>query len=792
MLLPIVWMKEYVNIDTDIMELINEVTLSGSHVESINDLGEKLNNIVVAKILEIKKHPNADKLSLVKVDYGEKVVEIITGAKNMKEGDLVAFAKLGAILPDGLEIKPIDLKGIESTGMLCSYEELGYIDSVIPKSSANGIIILENGKIGENIIDALQLKDPVVEFEITPNRSDCLSIVGISREVAATFNKKINLPTINIEREEDKIENYFNSIEVLSDNCLRYVGKIVKDVVVKESPQWMQNYLMQAGMRPINNIVDITNYVLLELGQPLHAFDIETLEDKKIIVRQANENEEMTTLDNNSRKLRKTDLVISDGKKPVAIAGVMGGLNSEITNSTKTILVESAVFDADSVRKTSKHLGLRTEASQRFEKGISPEISKYAAERVCELIEETNSGTVVKGSYDIYKKPQEDRIINISVERINKLLGTEISKEEIVNYLENLEFEVEEENDILIVKVPKFRLDISIEEDIIEEVGRLYGFHNIEPKPLGGGLLRGKKSYNRLIEDETKNIMYALGLYEATTYSFISRKAYSKTLTDIDEEELVTLKNPLGEDFSVMRTTLIPNILNVLEKNSKNKIDEFKVYELGNTFHSYDAKKLPVESKKVTLGMYGKYDFYDIKDIVSIYLNQLGLKDLEFTALTDNKTFHPGRAASIAFKGEVLGQIGEISYEVAENYNIGSRVYIAEIDLSIVGKYVNLEKTYKPIIKYPSIERDIAIVVDRNLETAKIENVIEGSGKGLVQKIDLFDIYTGEHVDSNKKSLAYRIVFQSPERTLKEKEVNIIVEDILNELEKGFGAKLRS
>ncbi|HHX69931.1 MAG TPA: phenylalanine--tRNA ligase subunit beta, partial [Gallicola sp.] len=791
MLLPIVWMKEYVNIDTDIMELINEVTLSGSHVESVENLGEKLNNIVVAKILEIKKHPNADKLSLVKVDYGEKIVEIITGAKNMKEGDLVAFAKLGAILPDGLEIKPIDLKGIESTGMLCSYEELGYADNVIPKNSANGIIILENGNIGENIIDALQLKDSVIEFEITPNRSDCLSIVGISREVAATFNTKINLPEITIEKEEDKIEDYFNSIEVLSDNCLRYVGKVVKDVVVKESPQWMQNYLMQAGMRPINNIVDITNYVLLELGQPLHAFDIETLEDKKIIVRQADENEEMTTLDNNSRKLRKTDLVISDGKKPVAIAGVMGGLNSEITNSTKTILVESAVFDGDSVRRTSKHLGLRTEASQRFEKGISPEISKYAAERVCELIEKTNSGTVVKGSYDIYKNPQENRIISINYNRINKLLGTEISKEEIVNYLENLEFKVEVNGDILVITVPKFRLDINIEEDIIEEVGRLYGFHNIKPEPLGGGLLRGKRSDSRLIEDETKNIMYALGLYEATTYSFISKKAYSKILKDVKDEELVTLKNPLGEDFSVMRTTLIPNILNVLEKNSKNKIDEFKVYELGNTFHSYDSKKLPVESKKVTLGMYGKYDFYDIKDIVTVYLNELGLKDLQFTTLSNNKTFHPGRAANIIFKGEVLGQIGEISYEVAENYNISSRVYIAEIDLSIVGKFVDLEKKYKKIIKYPSIERDIAIVVDRNLETAKIEEVIKKSGEGIVQSIDLFDIYTGEHVDKTKKSLAYRIVFQSPERTLKEEEVNIIVDNILNELDKGFDAKLR-
>lgn len=792
MLLPIVWMKDYVEVNADIMELINEVTLSGSHVESVEDLGSKLNNIVVAKILDIKKHPNADKLSLVKLDYGTDKIEIVTGAKNMNIGDLVAFAKVGAVMPDGLEIKPIDLKGIESAGMLCSYEELGYSDNVIPKNSSGGIIILEDGNIGDDISKTLGIMEPVVEFEITPNRPDCLSITGIAREVAATFNTKMNLPEIKFKREEDGIQDYFNGIEVESDNCLRYVGKIVKDVVIKESPQWIQNYLMQAGMRPINNIVDITNYVLLELGQPIHAFDIETLEDKKIVVRQAKSNEVMTTLDNTDRKLLETDLVIADGKKAVAIAGVMGGLNSEIKDDTKTILVESAVFSGDSVRKTSKRLGLRTEASQRFEKGITPEICKYAAERVCQLIEETESGVVVKDSYDIYKKPQGQKEITTTYEKINGLLGTDISKEDIIKYLENLEFEVITKDEKIIVKVPSFRLDIEIEEDLVEEVGRLYGFHNIIPKPLGGGLLRGKKSYKRSIEDETKRIMYALGLYEATTYSFISRKSYKKTLIDVDEKELVILKNPLGEDFSVMRTTLIPNILNVLEKNSNFKTDSFKVYELGNTFHLQEENQLPVETKKLTIGMYGGYDFYDLKDIILVYLNQVGLKDIEFEALTDNLTFHPGRAANIVYNGIVLGQIGEISYDVANNYHISSRVYIAEMDLEKTSNYIQLDKKYEKIIKYPSIERDIAIVVEKELETAKIEKVIFDHGNDLVNNIELFDMYTGEHVEEGKKSLAYKIVFQSAKGTLKEEEINIVLNEILTNLEGEFGAKLRS
>ncbi len=792
MLLPIIWMKDYVTIDADIMKLITDVTASGSHVESVENLGDSIENIVVAKILEINKHPNADRLSLVKLNYGEDSIEIVTGAKNMKVGDLVAFAKLGAKLPNGMEIKSIELKGIESKGMLCSYEELGFSDSVVPKNSSSGIMILDEGNPGDDIKDILQLNDEVIEFEITPNRSDCLSITGISREVAATFNTKINMPEIKIEKEEDNIENYFKSIEVDSSNCLRYVGKIVKDVVIKESPQWIKNYLMQAGMRPINNIVDITNFVLLETGQPIHAFDIENVEGKKIVVRQAYEGEIMTTLDNNERKLKETDLVISDENKAVAIAGVMGGLNSEITDNSKTILIESAVFNGESIRKTAKRLNLRTEASQRFEKGISPEISKYAAERVCQLIEETNSGVVVKGEMDVYKEKQETVSIDVDFKKINDLLGTSIAKEDIIKYLENLEFEVKENEESIKVTVPKFRLDISIVEDIVEEVGRLYGFHNIKPEPLGGGLLRGKKSYSRNLEDESKRIMYALGLYEATTYSFISRKSYEKILHEVDENKLVILKNPLGEDFSVMRTTLIPNILSVLEKNSKFKANDFRVYELGNTFIRESEKELPKEIKKLTIGMYGKYDYYDIKDIVTMYLKEMGMDNLSFKVLNNNPTFHPGRSANIIYNDEIIGQIGEISFEVAENYNIKSRVYISEIDLSKITEYANLDKKYKTIIKYPSIERDMAIVVEKNLETAEIEKIVLENGNGLVTNVELFDIYTGEHVEEGHKSLAYRIIFQSPERTLVEDEVNNVFNNILEELESVFGAKLRS
>lgn len=793
MLLPVSWIKNYVKVDDiDTMTLTDEFTLTGTHVESVKNLSEGIKNIVVGKVLDIKSHPNADKLVIVNIDTGDKVHEIVTGAKNMKTNDLVAIAKLGAVLPNGLEIKETELMGIPSPGMLCSYEELGFNKNLVPKDSENGILILQGDiPLGTNILDVLDMNDALIELEITPNRADCLSMIGLAREIAATFDRKAIMPQYKVNNEVDSIKDYFDGVEIKTDKCPRYVARVVKDVVIKDSPQWMQNYLMQAGMRPINNIVDITNFVMLELGQPLHAFDINTITNKKIIVRQAQDGELIKTLDGEDRKLSNEDIIIANGNEPVALAGVMGGLNSEIENDTNTILIESASFNKSSVRKTAKKLNLRTESSQRFEKGLSPELCNIAADRVCELIEETNSGTVIKGSYDEYKVKQEPTFVEIDYNRINKLLGTDISKEEMIHYLENLEFKVSTKDDILNIEVPYYRLDVSIPEDIVEEVGRLYGFHNIKPQPLVGALTRGTKSWSRQVVDKMTEVLYGLGLLEATTYSFISPKLYKKINMDVKKDELVILRNPLGEDYSVMRTTIIPNIMEVLEKNNNYKTDKIKIYEIGNSFFKGKDNELPEERLDMVVGMYGPYDFYDLKDIINISLKEIGIEKLEYKSCETNKTFHPGRCAEIFYQGDKLGIMGEINFDVMDNYNMNQRVYIAEIDFEKIVGLAKFDKLYDKIIKYPSIKRDIAVIVDKDLETAAIEEAIYSVGEGLIKDIKLFDIYTGAHVDEGSKSLAYSIIYQSADRTLKDKEINLIQEKVLNVLEDKFGAKLR-
>lgn len=791
MLLPLIWMKDYLNIDVGSKEIADKVTLTGSHVESVIDLSVGLEKIIVAKILKIEKHPDADKLSIVKLDYGNGEIDVITGAKNMKEGDYVAFAQVGAKLPNGLEIKPIKLVGIDSPGMLCSYEELGYSKSLVPKNSQDGIIILEEGKPGTPITEALELTMPIIEFEITPNRQDCLSIIGMSREVAATFKDKIEVSEFKIEKEKDDIKDYFKDVVIESDDCYRYMGKVVKDIVIKESPQWMKNRLMQSGMRPINNIVDITNFVLLELGQPIHAFDLDTIKSKEIHIKKPSKDIKFTTLDNEERTLTEDDLVICDKDEPAAIAGVMGGLDSDVKDNTKTIFIESASFSPDSVRNTSKRLNLRTEASARFEKGVPVEFAEIALNRVCNLIELTNSGTVVSGEFDIGKKESQSIEVDFNYNKINEILGTSLSKDEIISYLNDLEFVVNSNNDDVNVKIPFYRTDISIVEDIAEEVGRLHGFHNITPTSLRGDLLSGKKSEKRQVEDRVKEILYGCGMFEIMTYSFISKKSYEKALISYNPEKSIELLNPLGEDFSVMRTTTLTNILDVLEKNSKNKIPSMNVYELANTFLQ-DSKGNYGETKKIGLGMYGDVDFYSIKEVTDTLLNELGIKNASYVALTDNKTYHPGRAAKIYIDDIKVGEIGEISFELAKNYDINSRVYIGELDLNSIMPHIVKDKIMEEIIKYPSIERDIAIVIDRDLETDVLEKFMIENGSELLKSVELFDVYMGGNIENDKKSSAYKLKFQSKDRTLREEEISDIMKNIISKLEEKFDAQLRS
>lgn len=797
MLLPVKWLRDYIETKDEARTLADGLTDSGSHVESIIGLNKGIENIIVGHILNIEKHPDADKLVICKIDIGTEVLQIVTGATNVREGDYIPVAIIGSKLPGDITIEKTNFRGVDSYGMLCSLQELGFSDNVISKEMKDGIFILEKEyPLGKSLVDIMGLDDSVIELEITPNRPDCLSIIGMAREAAATFNKELKEPKITIKNEVDKIEDYINSIEVESDNCNRYYARVIKDVKIGMSPMWIQARLMEAGIRPINNIVDITNFVMIEYGQPLHAFDLEKLNDKKIIVRQAKDGETILTLDETERKLDSSNLVIGDGENPIAIAGVMGGFDTEVTKDTKNVLIEGANFNSKSVRLTSKKLNLRSEASTRFEKGIDINLSQVAADRVCQLIEEIGAGTIVKGNIDIYKEIKEEKTINVRPSRVNKMLGTEISVEDMVGYLNGLGLTSKLVEGLIQVKVPSFRLDIELEIDLIEEIGRLYGFHNIVSKPLVGVLTRGEKPLGKRIEDRTKAILQGLGLNEVMSYSFISPKAYDKINLPEDSpiRKYIKLINPLGEDYSVMRTTLIPNMLELLSRNYNRGVSASYLYEIGNIFI---AKELPVvqlpdEKKVLSFGIYGKKDFYYLKEVIDKTLNRLGIKDIEYIREENNPIFHPGRTAKILCNGEELGIIGEIHIDIAENYNIKDRVYIGQLDFDKIIELTNLETKYKALPKYPSMARDLAVVVSENVLVGDIQKVIAKHGEGLIEKIELFDIYTGSQIEENMKSIAFSIIYRSHDRTLKDDEVNNIQNSIIKDLEDTFKAKLRS
>ena len=800
MLLPVKWLRDYVEFDIDAKELAEKLTATGSHVESIDDVDKGVKKVVVGKILEIEKHPDADKLVITKIDVGEEEpLQIVTGADNISEEDFVPVAVVGARLPDGMKIKKGKLRGIESFGMLCSADELGISQSVVPKNQKDGIFILKgNYTLGTDIKEELSLIGEVMELEITPNRPDCLSIIGMAREASASLNKVLKYPVINIVKEQGDISELVKGIDVQdSALCPRYYAKVIEDAEVKESPLWMQTRLMEAGVRPINNIVDVTNYVMLEYGQPLHAFDLDTLEGSKIIVRNAKDGETIKTLDESERKLDSSMLVIADENNPVAIAGVMGGFDTEVTSETKTILIESATFDSTSIRRTSKKLNLRSEASTKFEKGLDPMTAEIACRRVCQLIEEMNSGKVVKGEIDKFGKKPEKRIIEVSDKEITKLIGIEIDSKKILSILNHLEIETEYNDGVYTSVVPTFRNDLELKADIIEEIARIYGFDNIGFAPLVGTLTRGEKSELRKLEDLSKDILWGMGLNELMTYSFISPKTYDKILlpTDDDKRNYIKLRNPLGEDYSVMRTTLIGNTMEVLARNYKYGVDSAKTFEIGNTFRpigkELTADSLPQEKKLLSLGMYGSVDFFTLKGVVEGLLDRLGIENVEYEAETENTTFHPGRTANVIVDGESIGVIGEIHPDVLENYDIRVRCLVGELDFKVLSEKSKLERKYTPLPKYPPMTRDIALTVDESLEVREIEKVILANGKNLVEKVELFDVYTGNQVEDGKKSVAYSIVYRSLDKTLTDEEVVKVHGKILEELENKLEAILR-
>ena len=798
MLVPVKWLREYADInDIDSKTLADELTLSGSHVESIISMDRDIEKVVVGRVEKLKKHENADNLFIVEVNVGDEILQIVTGAKNLKEGYYVPVALVGAELPGGVKIDKVNFRGVESYGMLCSLKELGYEDSVIPKYQKDGIFVFDREyPLGTDVKEILGLYGDVIEFEITPNRPDCLSIIGMARETAATFNRQLKLPEIKVADEVDHIKDYVESVEIDEELCNRYYVRVIKDIQIKESPLWMQNRLMEAGVRPINNIVDITNYVMLELGQPLHAFDYDKLKNKKIVVRRAKSGEKMTTLDGVTRNLTDTHLLITDGENILGIAGVMGGFDSEVTDDTTTVLLESANFNARSIRLTAKELNLRTEASSRFEKGIDPNLCEMAAERFCQLVEEIGAGKVVKDIIDIYPNKREEKIIRLRPEKVNSLLGLQLTADEMMDYLERLGLKSIKDGEILNVAIPTYRLDLEIEADLVEEIGRLYGFHNVPSMPLEGVLTRGEKSYERVVADKAKSVLLAFGFNEAMTYSFISPKAYDRIKVEEDSplRKYIEIMNPLGEDYSVMRTTIIPNMMDLLVRNYNYGVKECYAYELGNIFipKELPLKELPLEKKMLTIGMYGNVDFYDLKETVEILFERLGIEDVEYLPEKNNSTFHPNRTAKIIKDNQQLGILGEVHMDVMENYDVDIRVYIADLDFDIIVEKANLKKTYKPLPKYPAIDRDIAVVVDEDILVGDLEKAILQEGKGLIEKIQLFDVYTGEQVPEGKKSVAFSIIFRSLDRTLVDDEVNEIQQNIVKTLEEKYDAKLRS
>ena len=795
MLVPLKWLRDYVDIDIDTQEFANMMTMTGSKVEKVDFFGKETNGVEVCKILEIEQHPDADRLKVTKVEVANgEILQIVTNATNIKVGDYVPVARIGAVLPGDFKIKKGKLRGVLSEGMFCGAEELTIPSAFVEDHKKDGIYILDHQdsfELGMDVRDVLGINDALIEFEITSNRPDCRSIIGIAREAAVTLGKELKYPEIKVQACDEEMSF---EIDIQTDLCKRYCGRVVKDVKVGPSPYWMQRKLIEAGMRPISNIVDITNYVMLELGQPLHAFDLDDIKYNKMTVKMAEEGEKFTTLDGVERTLTSDMLVIGNQDKTLDLAGIMGGENSEIKDTTTSIFIEGASFAKENIRATSKKLGLRTEASSRFEKGIDINLAEEAVNRACQLIEELGCGTVLNGMLDYYPQKEEVQKVTVNPVRINKLLGVNVPMDQFINILESLEFKCNlVSSEVLELEVPTFRLDITEDADILEEIARIYGYNNIPSASLEGNATAGVKTEKQKFIDNVKSNSIACGLNEILTYSFVSPRGVDKINLPADDEKrnFVKIMNPLGEETSVMRTTLIPNMLDVISTNISHKVEEVSAFECGNTFIPQEG--LPIETKKYCVGMYGKeVDFFVLKGVIESVLNNVGLKGYEIEPETTNLTFHPGRCAKIVYNNIYIGTFGELHPDVIENYNLGQRVYVAEINIDTVFENLNLTKSYNPLPKYPSTSRDIALIVKDEVFVKQIEGIIKANGEDLVESYKLFDVYKGAQIEEGHKSIAYSITYRSKDKTLTDEDVAKVHEKILSELSEKLNANLRS
>lgn len=793
MKLPMSWLAEFVDM-TGISnkEYADKMTMSGSKVEEVVYLGDEIKNVVTGKILSNVPHPDSDHLVICQVDVGkDEPIQIVTGAPNAEVGRVVPVALHKSYLPGGVKITKGKLRGVPSNGMMCSHEELGLTLNEIPYGNPDGLLLMPEGTpVGVDIKTLVGLDEYVTDFEITSNRPDCLSVIGLARETAATFERELKLHEPVVKGIGGSINDEL-SVEVeATDLCPRYTARLVKNIKIEPSPAWMRERLHAAGVRPINNIVDITNYVMLEYGQPMHAFDYSCLKDGKIVVRRPKNGECIQTLDGENHSLDKDMLCIADGTTATAVAGVMGGYESEITEKTQTVVFESANFHGATVRITAQKLGMRTEASGRFEKGLDPRMTLDAVNRACELIEMLGAGEVVDGVIDVDATSDEHKRLPLECAKMNALLGIDLSREEIIGYLNRLGFVIEGDE----VIVPFYRTDIARMCDLAEEVARMYGYDNIPTTQFGGtaaGGLSPKQSFEKNIGVYAR----ACGFDEAQNFSFGSPKMYDSIgLPEDSEKRLsVTILNPLGEDFSIMRTTSLNGMLTSLATNYNRRNKDVRLYEMGNIYipGELPLKELPDERMQFTLGMYGEGDFYTMKGVVEEFLDKIGMKKKETYDPKSGKPFlHPGRQANIIYDGKVIGYLGEIHPAVADTYGIGERAYVAVLDMPEILPYASFDRKYEGIAKYPAVMRDISMVVPKEILAGEIEAVIEKCGGAHLESYQLFDIYEGSQIKRGYKSLAYSIVFRSKEKTLEESEITSAMNKILKALE-GMGIELR-
>ena len=801
---PLSWIKAYVpDLECTDQEYMDAMTLSGTKCEGFERLDADLDKIVVGQIEKIEKHPDADKLVICQVNIGTETTQIVTGATNVKEGlkvpvvldgGRVAGGHDGKKTPGGIKIKKGKLRGVESNGMMCSIEELGSTTEFYPEAPENGIYIFDDSvEVGVDAVEVLGLHDTVFEYEITSNRVDCYSVLGIAREAAATFRKPFVAPEVKAVGTTGDVNDYIKVEVKDAELCPRYCAKVVKNVKIAPSPEWMQRRLSACGIRPINNLVDITNYVMEEFGQPMHAYDLSTIKGNKIVVRRAEDGEKFTTLDGQERTLDSDMLMICDEEKAIGLAGIMGGENSMITDDVQDMLFEAACFDGTNIRLSSKRVGLRTDASGKFEKGLDPNNAEAAINRACQLIEELGAGEVVEGMVDFYPEKKEEHQIKFDPDYVNNLIGFDLTEEEMISYCPALELEYDKETKM--ITVPTFRQDLIGMCDIAEEITRFYGYDKIPTTLPSGEATSGKLSEKLRIDELARSVALYCGFSQGMTYSFESPKVFDKLLLPEDSElrKTVTISNPLGEDFSVMRTTSLNGMLTSLAANYNRRNKDVRLFEMGNIYipKALPVTDLPDERMQFTLGFYGDGDFFTMKGVVEEFLGQVGIdKDISYDAKAGKTFLHPGRQANVVYNGTVIGYLGEVHPTVCENYNMKTRAYVAVIDMPYIYEMANFDKKYEGIAKFPAVSRDISMVVPKEILVGDIEAVIKQRGGKILESYSLFDIYEGDQIEKGFKSVAYNIVFRAKDRTLEENDIAGAMKKILNGLER-LGIQLR-